>query len=96
MPYRVTTRVKPHPAELNWLVCQEIRSLIADSRTAHREFAARLWWDPQALSRRMTGKVAWTLSELSCVAEALDTTALQLISRAERKRRDILQRKESQ
>lgn len=47
---------------------------------SQQQLALRLGWSPQYLSRRMRGDVAWLVTDLMAVADALGIPAAELIS----------------
>lgn len=77
--------------DLNQNLCLAIQKLLREQQRSVKWLARGLWADQsRTVYRRVSGEVAWTVPELSCVAELLGTTVLQLVKSAERIQRDKL------
>lgn len=62
---------------LNDVVRAEIRSEMAWQELTQRELAGRIGWTPEYLSRRLSGPVEFTLTDVERISGALGTPLIQ-------------------
>ena len=61
-------------------VSTEVRAALARKGLRQWELAVSLGWSQVMLSRRMSGRVAWSTADLEQIAAALDIPLHQLVS----------------
>jgi transcriptional regulator with XRE-family HTH domain len=64
-------------------IAEETRAMLARRRLTGRQLATKLGWSPQALSRRLTGQLPFTVADLEAVAQVLDIPVTRLLPRSE-------------
>lgn len=70
-------------------VAAEARAQLARRRISGRQVGAMLGWTPAYVSRRLTGQIPFSLSDLEALAMALDIPISELITRREWSRRSL-------
>lgn len=70
------------PRGLSARVADTLRAEMARSRVSQQELASRLGLTQQKISRRMSGRVAFSLDELEQIASALGLSVQDLVSGA--------------
>lgn len=75
MQQTVAAEVRAHNAS----VAESIRERLRQAGRSQGDLAAALGWTPQFLSRRLTGHVDFSLSEIAAIASALDVPRNQLL-----------------
>lgn len=61
-------------------VSTEVRAVLARKGMRQWELAVELGWSQIMLSRRMSGKVAWSTADLEAIAAALSIPLHELVS----------------